>query len=61
MDWYDGLRSWFQGFFGVAAAPVQAAAPELATSGGAKGVFRLAAESKGCNSTGAKNCKAGRR
>ena len=31
MDWYDNLRSWFQGWFGPAATPVQVALPAIAS------------------------------
>ena len=61
MDWYDNLRAWFQGFVGPAAAPVQVAVPEVATTTGASRMFGARREKKGCTSTGAKKCSTRRR
>ena len=49
---YESWKNWASGLMGTAAAPVQAAAPSIATTQGSTSMFGTAREKSGYTSTG---------
>ena len=57
---YESWKNWASSLMGTAAAPVQAAAPSLATTQGSTSMFGTAREKSGYTSTGGRRRWGGR-
>jgi hypothetical protein len=57
---YESWKNWASGLMGTAAAPVQTAAPSIATTQGSTTMLGTAREKSGYTSTGGRRRGAGR-